>query len=386
MVSTAAPRRYLSNGRIVDTDAGLGPLFSVRRLLFVAVMVSALLLTNPANEPYTWKALFRHDVPLDSVDSKTTKTKTRKQRQKQKQLQQDDFSSSTRVTNYAWCCVRERLTRLEIHVAGTVVNCPFNDSLQGQACRALQANLLPMKPLVWDAYDRPFTVHRILTLALIAAGGLSFCCRRPNALSTGILRVDALLSIFLPIADTQQSVTITATIASLLQSQVFLYAVWQRMDVLIPLQHPNSIFFWTPSNDWNFAISVLMLVALAGACNATSKYATGRFVLQGCEALTAVALGYYRGSVMDTATDHASFLLFFYWHVSLAAAQWTALVAVATSRRSFFATAIVAWCVANVVGSLMGEYQYQNQISMTMKRQVWETVENAWETLFGYRY
>jgi hypothetical protein len=154
----------------------------------------------------------------------------------------------------------------------------------------------------------------------------------------------------------------------------------------VPIQHPNSWFRVVDDhdqNDWNYALSVFFLLLLAAGSNAASKMVTGRFLLRECEAVVAVALGYYRGSFTDASSvaTAISFPITLSLSVNLTALHWTALLTMLTRMDA----SILFWLYANILGAFMGEYQYQNQFTLALARQVWRSFENTLDSLFGYR-
>jgi hypothetical protein len=169
------------------------------------------------------------------------------------------------------------------------------------------------------------------------------------------------------------------------QSTFFLHPVWRRLDIFVPIQHPNSIFRVfdndDQANDWNYAISVGVLILLAAFANAATCKLSGKFLLKGCEPVTAVALGYYRGSLPELAGATRSFPVTCWWSMNLTALHWTAMCTMLTRMDA----SVFGWLGANVAGALVGEYQYKNQFTLALARQVWRLFENTVDALFGYR-
>jgi hypothetical protein len=378
------PRQtYISNGRVVS-QSERPPSFSGRKFLFVWIVGLAFWFTNPGNAPflttletiyqdYLEPAGFPASSPLPPGVKNAKKT--------------SGDRGGQHITNFGFFSVNERITRVELHALGQQIDCRFGDETFGWFCQALQADLCHQKPLFWDPHDRPYSTHRLLSWSLIAAGMLAFSVQDSNkhALLTGNLLVDSFLTIWFP-SDSSSWTCLRSTVSAIWQSAFFLYPVWMRMDILVPIQHPNSWFRIVDDheqNDWNYALSVLFVILLAAGANAAAKMVTGRFLLRECEAVVAVALGYYRGSLSDvsSAATAISFPVLQSLSVNLTALHWTALLTMLTRMD----LSVFFWLYANMLGAFMGEYQYQNQFTLTLVRQVWRSFENTLDAFFGYR-
>lgn len=374
--------RYVSNGRLVSQSER--PVrFSVGRFVALFIVTASLLLTNPANAPFTWDALYRNHVEphVDFFGLPTTAS----------------ADLSGRVTNYGFFCVKDQpFLGLEFHGAGFQLFCPYynketlnfldnTDTIV--MCRALQADMAHQKPFLIDSTDRAYTTHRLFALVFLLAGSVAFCIKSPKGILTGRRPLlDGLLIIFIPVDSNWAIVT---ALANIVQSNLFLFPVWKRMDTLIAWQHPQSIFRVADNdNDLNYACSVVTLVFLAALCNVLMKRITGRYLLRGYDSLQAVALGYFRGSTMATGTlTTVWFPLLSHWNTTVdwVAVQWTAL-AVVWMGGPWFSLSILGWIGANFVGGVLGEYQYQNQFLLTIGRQIWHPIENVLNTFFGANY
>jgi hypothetical protein len=381
----APPRRpYIDNQGRVVSQSERPPSFSKRRFLFLLIVGLAFWLTNPANAPFTTtlETIYRDYLepvgfPASSSSSLPPGAKTTKKTLGDR--------GSQHVTNFGFFSVNERITRVELHALGTKVDCRFGDETFGWFCQALQADLCHQKPLFWDPHDRPYTTHRLFSWSLVATGMVAFFLKDPSALRTGNLLVDSFLTIWFPSDSVSSSSPLFASLRAIWQSTFFLYPVWIRLDTLVPIQHPNSWFRVVDDhaqNDWNYALSIVFVLLLAAGSNAASKMVTGRFLLRDCDAVVAVALGYYRGSLAEvSAATAVTFPVLSSLSVNLTALHWTAVLTMLTRMDA----SVFFWLYANMLGAFMGEYQYRNQFTLALARQVWRSLENTLDAFFGYR-
>jgi hypothetical protein len=341
-------------------------------------------LTNPANAPFitTLETIYQDYLEPAGFPASSSSKPGLKSAKKTS----GDRGGSQHITNFGFFSVNDKITRVELQALGQTVDCRFGDETFGWLCQAIQADLCHQKPLFYDVTDRPYSTHRLFSWSLIVTGMLAFAVQGDpkQALLTGNLLVDSFLTIWFP-SDSSAWTCLRSTLSAIWQSSFFLYPVWMRMDILVPIQHPNSWFRVVDDheqNDWNYAVSVLFVLLLAAGSNAACKMVTGRFLLRECEAVVAVALGYYRGSLSDVGTATAiSFPVLQSLSVNLTALHWTALLTMLTRMD----LSIFFWLYANILGAFMGEYQYQNQFTLALARQVWRSFENTLDAFFGYR-
>jgi hypothetical protein len=413
-------RPYISNGRIVVSQSSQRPpSFSKRKFLFLWIVGAAFWCTNPANNnaltstSTTLETLYRDYLeplgfPASSFQSPPPPPPPPGGVKNAKRKASSPLHQH--VTNFGFFSLNERITRVDIHVLGQTFGCRFGDeTLGGWFCQAIivPADMCHQKPLFWDPHDRPYTTHRLFSWSLIAAGMLAFAVqdededqdqrdssnRKHAAFQTGNLLVDSFLTIWFPSDGSSSSSSwwtcLRSTVGAVWQSSFLLYPVWTRMDVLVPLQHPDSWFRIVDHdhdhdpnqnpNDWNYVASVLFVLLLAAGSNAACKMITGRFRLRKCDAVVAVALGYYRGSLSGTGGGGGlTFPLLS--SVNLTALHWTAFLLLLTRMDA----SVLFWLYANMLGAVMGEYQYQNQLTLALARQVWRSFENFVDAFFGY--
>ena len=352
------PGCRLVNGRIVATEDRKISWF---RAVILSVVLLLLVATNPANERTTANVLDK--LQLKSVASKWLNVR---------------FSTTgnsyweRRTTNYFVATIKEQITGLEVGAAGRSVKvCSFDDQDWGVACRKLKT--LVSHPgvewwrLPWE--QPPVVLHRLL----IALLGMSCCvtlCHVP-------LHNDPLVSIFFPLSEENPFLWLCQVIVD---SNVLLFPVWERLQQVTTLQAANSPFRIFGSNDaLNFyAAAVSLSITAAGA-----RLLTGHEQKRGWLIFLVTVMGYWRGTqhqqqeatILDDPTRVESDLI-----------MWMGLRLfwfILSNGLSHVGGDLVTICLAIFLGAALGDYHYSQQIWQVWTQSWSNMLDNLLSGIFG---
>lgn len=246
------------------------------------------------------------------------------------------------------------------------------------ACRTLRDLLCHQRPLVWYPRDWAYTTHRVIMAIYLFLGVLRWCTN----LDYYFLDQSSIASCFL-------SLLVPASPWSVIEAHWFLYPAWERMKKLVPMQQPNSIFrFFGDNTDANYWSSVVILYVVASLCVYTTRHywntRTTYLSLSPSSHLVAAALGYVRGSFGSERQKATSLLLLpTPWKLSPISATWT-MFALQLVLSGGGIGSLIPWWVAHTCGSIMGEYQFQNQQLVYLVDSLWNGLRDSIRSLLDF--
>lgn len=120
------------DGHILRDEGTMAGAFSVRRLLMVAVLASALILTNPSNELGE-----QVDGFVENLVTQLGGTYTGKQKSTSDWDLNRMFDPAISVTNYGLFTVEEKSTKVNVMGLTQSWSCPYFDEKMGSFCSAL---------------------------------------------------------------------------------------------------------------------------------------------------------------------------------------------------------------------------------------------------------
>ena len=256
---------------------------------------------------------------------------------------------------------------LEIYGLGHVFQCRYDDYNIGFLCQGLRDGLAHQKPLIFDPLDRAYSAYRIISWVLVVGTIVSLWFDNPSKLES-----TPILSTFLP----HLQRPIDSAIESLFEWSVVGYPAMQQMSQLIPIQAEKSIFRIHKNEDVNFWIAYTVFLLAAVLCNHLSQYCTRQYLMS--QAITAVALGYYRGTT-DPQMDWL-WLVVLKYRVSAVALTW--MIFAFRLSRSF--SLGLAWIGSNALGFLIGRYHLELTIVFVFARDIRSYIEETIGAFFGY--
>ena len=291
--------------------------------------------------------------------------------------------SNSLRTNFALWSLYEGSDQVRMRVATVTLSCPYYDNNYawvGSFCTFLRDHLSHGQPPLYDKNDYSYTVHRAICWTLFFGSIVSSCWKRnqsANAMHnlSGFLVLDSLLDlVLLPVQTALQVIWISSFVV---------YPAWLRMHTITLLQHKNSWFYDS------FFLSALSLLLLAAACNALSRgllssdrfsFQLGRSVPAPAHALVAVTIGYYRGSFGPWSLVPSNW----YGNYTPTTINWIllSLVVVSVGRRRDYGLGILfSWVIANLLGSMFGQYQQQQQALPVMANSLTTAWNDFWHSL-----
>jgi hypothetical protein len=300
-----------------------------------------------------------------------------------------------RVTNYGLFRLEEGYAEVTFQAVGGRVqfDCPYDHADFGFVCEVLRDHFCHQKPLLYDPYDRVWTMHRGLAWTVVATTLLSLCFHRPDALLvSGNQLLDSLRSLFLPDAPGPTSNLLSSAVWKLYDLSVFVYPVLRLMDEVIPYQGTSSVFRWFPNDDHNFWWSVAALFLVAAVVNALSKLWSGRAFLLKFKSVTAVSLGYWRAALETKPGPDVVFTLPVLGSVSIVQMCYTLLFV--TFMQGSLETALFS-LLGYAVGGQLARYQYENIALSAVLGGIWRwmetgmhdmkrTLDRIWLQYYGY--
>jgi len=309
-------------GRLVQDSST----WSMSRLYFALLLIGGLVLTNPAISPRGHAGL---------------------------------------LTNYGVFAMIDHGSKLTMSVASFEMYCYYSDHgisgalIEPPLCLYLRNNLAHGKPLLWDEYDAPYTIHRLFIALCVLMNVVMFL--RSYQL-TGNVGLDAYLVLW----TTGSRNTCLIILWVILEANCVLYLVWEVLVETVEQQSQGSIFFVFEDRLLNSVLTSTVLIFAAVFINACSRFVTGHYLLQ-FDGILATVLGYCRAVTGNQSRSLVNLSLLSVLPIPMApvsmsvkSVTWTLLL-ITFVQRSPFAAAACFGC--NALGALVGEYQYQHQVS-----------------------
>ena len=267
-----------------------------------------------------------------------------------------------RTTNYGLFCLQERTIQVVLHVGGQQWSCAYDEPLYGEwLCRDyLRDTMAHEKPLLWEATDRVYTLHRSIAWTLCCSTLLVACFATNPIRTTNSILGDTMLAIL--VDNRSHHKPLQSLLWKLLDLNMHIYPALTAMDHVILNQQPKSPFLLLPP-PYNWYISLTLWFLLIVATNATTSFWSGGRPLLGFSAAAAAASGYlaqYRNRVGNSGIPWYTFPRSSPTGQSVAAISWsqvTWLTVTAVALRQSIPSAVAWLFLHSVAGQAWARWQ-----------------------------
>jgi hypothetical protein len=339
--------RFIFNGRIVSSAR---PLFSWRRFILWASLVSILLALNPVNSPWSLHHLLQqHGIELPWIKpAKRT-------------------YSPSRLTNWGLFAIEDGISRVRLIGLGGEYKCYF---AQNSICKPLQS-----------FFQKRHNVHSFLLAIHALATLFVLSCRNPRGIKSKTVLIQILYDLFLPSLE----YPLLSFVSSALWSKVTLSTAIEQMQNLLLSQAPDSLFCLLPrSSPANLYLSTACLVVLAAGFASSVRLFANLPTRRGggWTWLNSAALGYctlVRAPFAVSPWRFAPYALPV--HFNYAQVSWLALLFQWTFGGFW---SMIEWTAAYYGGYVLGLYQVnKNNIWASVTRDLEYGLQGLLHSLFG---
>ncbi|CAB9497159.1 expressed unknown protein [Seminavis robusta] len=334
--------RRLVDGQIVHSDAFPSSSFSYRRFLFVAILATVMIVTNPANELFS--------KTMDIVEQVTGR------KSRQHDLSDWDLNKimdpPISVTNYGLFTLEERHAKVVVSLLTKSVSCPYFDQRKGSFCSAVAKNLCHGNPLVYHPKSYAYTAHRTICFILVGTALLAFCFNGsipPFLTQEPFMR--ALLTCF-----SRKHFSLLSLAMDLVNCSLFVYPALERMERIVPTLQDGKPSLALGVPEWtDFAFyAIVMVLFLGGGSNSLANFFFTKDPCFGFDTTVAAAVAYCSAipsKILPFANQPAMLTpqTVFWGYLPI-----TALLGGTPSY-------LVAWLIAGSLGVILAQYHTDNQ-------------------------